>query len=278
MALFVQPKVQWVKELNALNDAVATLADLSFGVPEPTTDQEKIDFSNKDTKCLITGVGGKYYGSTHIYYNRIDLSTPFANQLVLLKFVAPVTTLYDKRLELNRQLASTFEEADLEDFLFTAGAAEGVLTLTAKPGSYGWKGSVQLAYVVEEPTVLEIPDVHLDGIMTPNDSTLLEQAALRYAFWDFKLNRAFIDTLAVGGLTTEQAEGLVAIFAEIDSTPWTTATASEYSLAGAQILYNGPASDWAISRQFKNVVVIELSNQSTLMTGRLYLHYNDSEA
>ena len=278
MALFVQPKVQWVAELNALNDAVMTLADVSFGVPEPTTAEEKLAFSNKDTKCLMTGVGGKYYGSTNIYFNRIDLSTPFANQLVLLKFVAPVTTLYEKRAELNEQLAATFEELDLEDFSFEMGASEGILTLTAKPGSYGWKGSVQLAYVVEEATVLEIPDIHLDGVMTPNDSTLLEQAALRYAFWDFHLNRAFIDTLVVGALPVEQAATLVTIFDEIDDTPWITTGPGEYSLAGAQVLYNGPAGDWAISRQFKNVVVIELSNQSTLLTGRLYLHYNDPEA
>lgn len=278
MALFVPTPQQWLKELNQKNDAVATLSDISFGVPSPTTPEEKLQFSNKDTKCLMTGVGAKYHGTQTIYYNRIDLSTPFANQLLLLQFVSPVSNLYGVRDQLNQQLATTFLETDIEDHIFDPELAEGVLVLTAKAGSHGWKGSVSIGYELTEPDVIEIPDIHLDGVMTPNDSVLLEQAALRYSYWDFKLNREFIDTLVVGAVTTEQATGLIALFAEIDTTPWVATGASEYSLDGATVLYNGPASTWATSRQFKNVVVIELSAQSTLLTGRLYLHYNNPEA
>lgn len=277
MALFVQTPVQFVKELNKLNDAVATLGDLSFGVPEPTTEQEKTD-TKKNTKCIITGVGAKYHGTHPIFYDRLDLSTPFANQMMLLSFVQPVTTLYAAREELNEQLSTTFLEADIEDFIFQPNQAEGILELKAKSGSLGWRGSVSIAYVLETPTIIEIPDVELDGVMTPNDSTLLEQAALRYAYWDFHLNRAFIDTVVVGDLPANQATALLDIFKDIDKTPWVATGTSEYSLDGAKVLYNGPSTDWAICRQFKNVLVIELSAKSTLMTGRLYLHYNNPEA
>lgn len=278
MALFVPAPQQWLKELNQKNDGVATLSDISFGVPEPTTPEEKLQFSNKDTKCLMTGVGAKYHGTQTIYYNRIDLSTPFANQLLLLQFVHPVSNLYAARAQLNEQLATTFLETDIEDHIFDPELTEGVLVLTAKPGSHGWKGSVSIGYEIIQPDVIEIPDVHLDGVMTPNDSILLEQASLRYSYWDFKLNRAFIDTLVEGPVTTEQIAELITIFDEIDNTPWAASGYSEYSLDGATVLYNGPASTWATSRQFKNVVVIELSDKSTLLTGRLYLHYNNPEA
>ncbi len=278
MALFVQTPEQLLKELNQLNDAVATLADIQFGVPEPTTPEEKAQFQNKDTKCVITGVGAKYHGSQTIYYNRLDLSTPFANQLMLLTFVQPASTLYAARDQLNEQLSTTFLEADIEDFVFQPDQTEGVLELVAKSGSIGWQGRVSIAYVLEAPAIIEIPDVNLDGVMTPNDSTLLEQAALRYAFWDFHLNRAFIDTVVVGDLPTEQATALIDIFKEIDQTPWVATGTSEYSLEGAKVLYNGPSADWAICRQYKNVLVIELSAKSTLLTGELYLHYNNPEA
>lgn len=278
MALFVPAPQQWLKELNQLNDAVATLSDISFGIPSPTTPEEKLKFSNKDTKCIMTGVGAKYHGSQTIYYNRIELSTPFANQLLLLRFVEPVTNLYGVRDQLNEQLATTFLESDLEDFTFQSELQEGVLVLTAKAGSHGWKGNVSIGYELISPEVIKIPDIHLDGVMTPNDSILLEQAALRYSYWDFKLNRDFIDTLLEGDLTNQQATDLIELFSEIDATPWVATGTSEYSLSGAKVLYNGPASTWATSRQFKNVVVIELSAQSTLLTGRLYLHYNNPEA
>ena len=183
MALFVTTETQWVKELNSKNDAVATLADLLFGTPTATTAEEKTA-TGKDTKCTVTGQGAKYYGTTTIYFNRLDLSTPFANQLVLVEFHQPVTTLYDQLALFNESLSTVFTEHDVEDWVFDPVKTEGVFTLTAKSGSAGWKGSVDLAYVVTNPDIVAIPDVKLDGVMTPNNSTDLEQADLRYCWWD----------------------------------------------------------------------------------------------
>lgn len=275
MPLFVHARQQHLAELNKLNDAVATMADIEFGVPEDTTAEEKAAKSNKDTKVLLKGVGAKYHGQKTVYYNRLHLSTPFANQAILLELIAPVTSLYQQLEEINSQLSTTFAEEDLVDVDLSQAETTGILKLEAKPGSYGWKGDVSLAYEIVDPYLIEIPDVNLDGVMTPNDSTLLEQAALRYSYWDFHLNRAFIDTLVAGPLSTADATALIAIFNDIDTTAWVATGEGNYSLDGAEILYNGTAGEWATSRLFKNVLVIQLSAKSTLLTGNLYLHYND---
>ena len=276
MALFVPAAKQMVAELNSKNDAVATLADLLFGTPEATTAEEQTT-TGKETKVKITGQGSKYYGETYVYYNRLDLSTPFANQLLRLDFHNPITTLYDQLYLVNEQLSTVFTEQDLEDHVFDPLATEGVLTLTAKPGSLGWKNSTSIAYSVINPTLVEIPDIKLDGVMTPNNTTDLEQAALRYSWWDFKDNRDWFQSLAVGDLSVADQATMAAILTSVDNTQWTTAGAAEYSLTGAKVIYVGNDTSWAISNLFPNVLVIELSSDCLLMTGRMYLHFSDPE-
>lgn len=277
MPLFVPARVQILAELNQKNDAVATLADIAFGTPEPTSAEEKTDHGNRDTKCELTGVGAKYYGKKTIFYNRIHMSTPFANQMLMLEFHHPVTNLYGQLDLLNEQLASVFTEQDIEDWVFPFNGVgyEDVLPLVAKPGSLDWKGDTAIGFRIIDPTAIEIPDIHLDGVMTPNDSTQLEQAALRYSYWDFQLNYAFVSALPVGALTGEQIAELIAIFSEIDATPWTATGPNEYCLEGATVEYNGTATERGTSQLFKNVVVLKLTNKSTLLTGELYLHYNN---
>lgn len=278
MSLFVPGRRQMLDELNQINDAVATLADISFGIPENTTDEEKAAHGGRDSKVVLTGVGAKYHSTQTVFYNRINLATPFANQMLLLEFHEPLSNLYAQLSLMNEQLASVFTEQDLEDFLFPAGQTEGLLTLTAKAGSLDWKGNTTIGYRVAAPTELEIPDIHLDGVMTPNDTTALEQAALRYSYWDFQLNHTFMESLQVGALTGQQITDLIAMFAEIDQTPWTAVGPTEYCLEGATVEYNGSAAERGTSQLFKNVAVIKLSNKSTLLTGELYLHYNIPEA
>ena len=276
MALFVSAPQQFVAELNSKNDAVATLADLLFGVPEATTAEEQTS-TGKETKTKVTGQGAKYYGETWIYYNRQNLSTPLANQLLKIDFHHPVTTLYDQLYLLNEQLSSTFTEQDIEDHVFDPAVTEGVITLTAKAGSLGWKGSVSVAYDVIDPTDVVIPDVLLDGVMTPNNSTDLEQAALRYSWWDFKDNRDYFLGLSVGDLSAEDQSTLRDILIAVDGTQWSLTGPAEYTLAGAKVIYVGNDVSQAISTLFPNVLVIELSSQCLLMTGRLYLHFSDPE-
>lgn len=278
MSLFVPARRQMLDELNTINDGVATLSDIVFGTPEATTTEEKAAHGDRDSKVVITGVGAKYHGSTTVFYNRINLATPFANQMLLLEFHEPLSNLYAQLPLLNEQLASVFTEQDLEDFLFPAGQTEGLLPLTAKSGSLDWKGSATIGYRVAAPTALEIPDIHLDGVITPNDTTALEQAALRYSYWDFQLSFDVVGTLQPGPLSTQQITDLIAVFAEIDSTPWTATGPNEYCLEDATVEFNGSAAERGTSALFKNVVVIKLSNKSTLLTGELFLHYNNPEA
>ena len=276
MALFVPAAKQMVAELNSKNDAVATLADLLFGVPETTTTEEQTT-TGKETKVKITGQGAKYYGETYLYYNRQSLASPFANQLLRLDFHNPVTTLYDQLGLLNEQLSTTFAETDLEDYVFDPLQTEGVLPLVAKAGSLGWKGNSSIAYSVINPALVAIPDVQLDGVMTPNNTTDLEQAALRYSWWDFKDNRDWFLSLTAGDLSTADQATLAAILTTVDGTQWAATGPAEYTLAGAKILYVGNDTSWAVSNLFPNVMVVELSAQCLLMTGRLYLHFSDPE-
>lgn len=282
MALFRPLEQQWISELNAKNDAVMSLGDIQFGPGMPTTPEE-LASKGKDSKCLMTGINSMYYGSTYLYYNRLNLATAFANQLIKLKFYPPVDTFYHQLENFNDYFASIFTQDDLEDVVLDPVATEGLITITAKSTSRGWQGSVTMAYEVLEPEKVLIPDVNLDGVMTPNDSTLLEQAALRYSAYDF-INDA--DTLLgfpLGVLSAANITTLKAILAKYDNAPWMETGIAPYSLEGAEVIFTGQrpeAAEWIINYNLAGetsthgVCVINLSDKSTTAVGTLYLHFH----
>ena len=276
MALFVTGEHQHIAELNARNSAFATASDLVFGPREDVTPEEFIE-NNKESKRLVTGVSAKYYGSTYVFYNRLSLETAFANQLVMLEFVHPVTTLYDQMDVVNDKLGTVFTEADLDNFNFDVQATEGIITLTAKAGHAFWKDSVTLAYRVTTPEIVVIPDVHLDGVMTPNDSTVLEQAALRYSPLDFMDHSAWLEGLQIGELSEADRIYMRDMLYAMDGKTWSATDVAEHSLAGVKLVYIGDDLSYVVNRQFTLVAVFELSASSTLATGNLYLHYTKPE-
>ncbi len=84
-------------------------------------------------------------------------------------------------------------------------------------------------------------------------------------------------SLAVGDLSTADQATLAAILTTVDGTQWAATGPAEYTLAGAKVLYVGNDTSWAVSNLFPNVMVVELSAQCLLMTGRMYLHFSDPE-
>ena len=282
MALFRPVELQWISELNAKNDAVMSLGDVQFGPGEVTT-AEELASKGKDSKCLMTGINSMYYGSTYLYYDRINLATAFANQLIKLRFYPPIDNFYNQLENFNDYFASVFTQDDLENFDIDLSATEGTVQITAKPTSRCWQGSVMMAYEVLEPEKVLIPDVLLDGVMTPNDSILLEQASLRYAAYDFIVDADVLLALPLGPLSAANVTALKSILATYDSTPWQETGIAPYSLDGAEVLFTGQrpaASEWIINYNLSGdtrthgVCVVQLSDKSTTAVGTMYLHFH----
>lgn len=279
MPLFVPGHVQHLKELNDKNRALATPSDIEFGDREDTTAEEKEKYKNKESKRLVRGVSAKYHGEVPIYYDRLNLETCFANQLVKVTFYTPISTLYDQLDVINEQFSTIFTEDDLEDVVLDPGLDEGIITLKVKGANHPyWRGQVLVAYEVLDPVKVMIPDVLLDGVMTPNDSTQIEQTPLRYSPLDFKEHRDWFKACPVGPLDLAHREYLRDILTAADGTAWVAEGPGDYSLAGVELTYVGNDINQLMNRQYPNVAIFTISaNQSALTAGNLYLHYSDKE-
>jgi len=276
MALFITGEMQHIAEMNALNRAYITASDISFGPREEPTPEELAE-KQKESKRLVTGISSKYFGQAYIYYDRLSMETAFANQLIMLKFVKPATTLYAHLEELNEQLSTVFTQADLEDFTFPVDEETGIMTLTAKEGNPFWHEYVTIAYELIESDVISIPDVELDGIMTPNSSIVGEQASMRYSALDFKDSANFFHSLTLGELDEAARTTLATALTAMDGCPWNINNSADYSLAGVKLVYIGEEPEWVVNRQFRYVAVFELSDSSILSRGLMYLHYTTPE-
>lgn len=276
MSLFITGEMQHIAEMNALNRAYITASDVSFGPREEPTPEELAD-KQKESKRLVTGISSKYFGQAYIFYDRLSMETAFANQLIMLKFVKPVTTLYAHLDELNDQLSTVFSQADVEDFAFPVDEETGIMTLTAKADNPFWHEYVTIGYELVDSDVIAIPDVELDGVMTPNSSIVGEQAAMRYSALDFKESANFFLSLQLGELDETARTTLATALTAMDGCPWNVNNAADYSLAGVKLVYIGEDPDWVVNRQFRYVAAFELSESSVLSRGLLYLHYTIPE-
>lgn len=276
MSLFITGEMQHIAEMNALNRGYITASDIAFGPREEPTPEE-IEEKKKESKRLVTGVSAKYFGQAYIFYDRLSMETAFANQLVMLKFIKPVTTLYAHLDELNDQLSTVFTQADVEDFIFPVDEETGIMTLTAKAGNPFWHESVTIGYEISDSDVINIPDVELDGVMTPNSSIVGEQASMRYSALDFKDSANFFQSLTVGDLDETARTTLATALHAMDGCTWNVNNPADYSLAGVKLAYIGEDPAWVVNRQFRYVAVFELSASSQLSRGLMYLHYTIPE-
>lgn len=276
MSLFVTGESQHIAELNALNRGYATASDLAFGPREEPTPEEVTE-KGKESKRKVTGISAKYYGEAYIFYDRLSLETAFANQMVMLRFIRPATTLYAHLNELNDQLSTVFTQDDVEDFTFPIDEDTGILTLTAKVDNPFWSDYVTIGYEIIDPQLVTIPDAKLDGVMTPNSSTSVEQASMRYSALDFKDSANWFQSLPIGPLDATARTALRDVLIAMDNCQWDANNPGDYSLFGSQLVYIGQDPEWVVNRQFQNVAVFELSDSSILSKGRLYLHYTIQE-
>lgn len=275
MAMFRHVPTQMIEALNKQNDAVATTSDIVFDNVRPATPDE-IALKGKDSYCRARGISHKYYGVRPIYYNRLKLQTAFANQLIKLTFLKPFNSLYDQFDTLNQEFSSVFTKDDLEDFIPEDPQQDiGILTLKAKPDALGWAGEVQIAYELINPTIVEIPDTNLDGVMTPNERIDVSQASLLYTAYDFKVDSTWLEGLPVQALSAEDITRLRdALTAKRPDLDWAETGSAPYSLAGTELIYIGNQKDSIVNKLYKQVAIFKLGTSSTGVDGHLFLHYS----
>ena len=275
MPLFRHVPTQLVEELNAKNDAVATISDVGFDQARPTTPEE-LATHGVNSACRMFGKGSKYYNEATIFYTRIRLDTAFANQLIKLTFNKPFNSLYSQFSVLNDEFSSVFTQEDIEDVIPTdPDATTGVITLTAKSDSLGWIGSVEMAYEVTEPELIQIPDPDLDGYMTPNERIDVAQASLLYSAYDFADVGTWLETLTQGPLAPADVVLLRdALQAKVPEISWATSGSAPFSLDGVALEYRGNNQAMFTNMLYKQAAVLTLSNVSTAVEGTLYLHYS----
>jgi len=229
---------------------------LVFGDAQVTTDNDR------NTKVDIDGIPGKgYYGGVTVYYNRLniqDLISEFtyrSDQQMTKEIV--ITNLANRYgIEIDPDDFEDFEIPTLEE------GQNVILTLTIKPTSVQWTGSIQ-AYLEYGKAWLdaEVTRTTLDRLKHPNPSTTRSYARLATWGYDFSGIQLALKPTAQGNYTD-----------------WNTVSALCQALGIAQFTANKivdkPTSQVPDANPLFQRVVIQSTVYGGLLQGPLYFHYN----
>lgn len=281
-SFLLKSKEALLAELNADNTTSFTIDDIDFSIPKVINGTWREEVVNGNTAIRLTGKG-EFGGQKIVTYTRRDLSN--LQHLPWLK-VGPgrATSTHGLLKGLRAFTGLDFTSDDLEDLPLVVDNGQISAVLTAKPGSVGWVGSVQIplgegGYLVEDEA--QVTDLEGLNYPTPNDE---DTYALVYLYgYNFT---GIVDTLsdieAGVALTTEQLDILTQEIRRLDvgngKLLWNTDPEEvQWSLAGLTVLFNGLNADPTkpTNPEYKYVMQVKLRDEVTLPSGEFFLHYND---
>lgn len=284
MSFLTPSKQDVLNYVNSTNSTTYVLADLVFGTPAPTEGSWQGNVTTKNTVLRIAAApGGTYQGSVVVVYDRLNLASLANIPGFKPRATNPATThdilggiRYFTGLNLSVDDIEPTPMTDNGDGTYTG-------TLTAKAGSLGWYGSIQVIVQKGGDRLSDlITDAELDGLNYPTASSTDVYGSLYTYPYDFTPYKATLDAIVDGAtLTTEQADALVVALKAVDlgagKATWNNdGAATTYSLNGAKCVTNGlNGSDLPTNPNYKYVMFLDLRAAVTAPKGTLILHYND---
>lgn len=300
---------------NTANGTTLTLDQVEFSDVRPVDSITPRPNTPRNTAITMkVKPGAPFTGETTLYYDRIQLATPFKNaplQTLLGLSATTETTIHEMLSLINRRLGTSFVEDEIVDAPLKLEKGFDVITVQTTGKSQHFVGSVQLQ--VTRPTNpavdLVVPYMgelwykdHIIAETVPGQPlTQKWPPALRTYLTDYSLSADFLRTVpAYPEYTpiTDTAFGLKLANAlkAVDTLAWVfTATKTIANLWRAWPIYNGPTKDFNLdtwvdepyyaeaidqmrSDEFDNVLVLMTNGAWTDAYGYrscIVVHYND---
>lgn len=283
MSYQLQSKASFLQYLNAANSSALVEADLNFSNPKVVAGTFREQLTSHNTAIQLQAKpSAAYQGTKVITYDRLDLAS-LAN-IFGVKAVAnnPAST-YDVLSNLKYFTGVDLTTDDVEDLAIVTSGSDKFVVLSAKNTSIGWIGSVQLKITAGgAPLDQSLTTSDLPGLNYPTNNPGADTMASVYLYgYDFTASVTDLINIAPGALPDATATVLANILKAKDisagKTLWNDQSSStQWSLQGATVVSNGlNNSSLPTNQTYKYVLALDLRNDVTIPTGRLYLHYND---
>jgi hypothetical protein len=262
-------------------------ANLVFGEPAPQPGEATA------VSTTISAVGTLQAppptGSVSVLYNRTDLGTyfegvnPFINTMYGTSDQAVLDALMDAYqlyfTTVNTDPTDTYSRCEVA--MNTSGPSPS-LTITADPANLIWQGTVTFNLQGGWVLLAMLPEATIEQLvpLAPPLQEGQDYAEDRYGTnFNVQTAAAALGDLSDGPIPTQSDGSPWALGAEITGDPWIydASQPAPFNIAGAQVLYTGPAQDiWTVSpnpNNYTNVVVIVLGPMCSNLAGALIIPF-----
>jgi len=288
MALYQPSKDVLLAAIDAANSLTIKQTDIVYSAPKDITGTEKGTTTKRNTQIKITAdgvVGSTWSGKKNVFYNRLlvqDIVTLIGDTLL----IGPSnSSLFGAIVGLNQRYGFAFEQADLLDaeILWDTDKQTGTVLVKADPTSVGWFGQYNFKVKRGDETLVStVKTTTLTGLKYPNgqmgSETVAGIMAQVYSYpFNFSAYRDDFLAMQPGILTGTPLTTMVNAMKAITGLAWVTTTASNYGLAGAEILsvgLNDPVN-MPTNSKYKYVLVLKMPATNTSFIGTMYLQFND---
>lgn len=280
-----ESKLNLLNHINAKNATTFALTDLDFSAPSVINGTWRGVANPHNTAVRLTASATSIFqGTVVITYDRLELKEIIKIPGFTLRADHPATA-YELLDTLANYNGLNFTTDDIEDSPVTDnGDGTYTVTLTAKPGSYGWVGSVTISNFGQGGAPLDrvLSGNDMPGLNYPTSSDGDVYGALYLYPYDFTGSYDLLLDLEEGvPLTAQQAGDLANVINLLDVSTgagaWNaSAEQAEWSLEGAVPYHNGlNTPELLTNSSYKYALLLDLRPGVTLPKGRMALHYND---
>lgn len=230
--------------------------------------------------------------NTSLRISQKDSTSPYAGEVTVkhirlnfddLRILVPsdirvsgVTTTLEFATQLNRIYGTNIGASDIETTGMALVSGTGTITLTAKPTSRAWIGTVTFNVTPGRYQLGDyLTDDTLDGLNYP-DPYEGKAFGNAYAYWrDFSAQHTALEAITV---VTPDLNAIKDLLIAITTDAWVTSGSSRYSLEGATVLYVGAVAGYPeLNQTYDKAVVVKLGTACLGLSGRMFLHYKEPD-
>lgn len=284
MSYQLESKTDVLRIINETNGTTLVASQVVFGTPQVINGTWRGLANPHNTAVRISAdPSSEFEGYQVLTYDRYKLDDLVELQGFVVSADHPVTVydLFDGLLYFNglRLGPDDVVDSPVDD----NGDGTYSATLTAKPTSLGWIGSLALTNFAQGAAPLDaaLSGSDMPGLNYPEARDDVVFAALYLYGYDFTdLYDTLLDFEEDSIIDSEQATPLAEFVNTVDVSSgaglWVGTAQPEWSLAGAKVVYNGiNTAELATNPSYKYALLLELAATVTTPVGTLVLHYND---
>lgn len=274
--LIKSPQQYLIDELNRIAGLALTVADVSFGLPQPL-DTVGTDGSNTQVRITMTQ-RAPARGAMNLRYHRVPFSTVFTDPDGVNPLRFPVGSLanssHDVLAQMQRFCGLNLSVDDIERTEIDWDRSH--VLIKAAPESLGWLGEVT-ALISPGDVVISDAFKTVDlqqSFLYPYFNTKLGQAQVYSYRLDFSDYGSYLKAVTAGNVDLSQ---IAVILKAVTGDDWSVSrNPADYNLKEATVVYNGlnTNSQYPGNTNYSRILVLSMSLFSLKLGGYLYLQYN----